>query len=125
MGVFSYPSSGHNTRIPFHGGDPIHVNIGGTSHIPSYAPFSTKPIPSNSFLITHTPRDPHSPLGWSASSSHVVPLTTGTIVLGVYVPPYVSGGQPVYQSYNYGYIEPHYQGVPIYNILMYPFIDHA
>ena len=101
------------------------MNGGGIAYNPSYAPPSTAHVLSNAFLMTHPPHDPHNPWGWSASSSCVVPLLTGTIVLRGYVPPYVSGGQPIYQSYNYGYIEPHYQGVPIYNILMYPFIDHA
>ena len=39
-----------------------------------------------------------------------------------YVPPSVSEGQPTYQSYNYGYGAPQYQGVLNYNIPMYSFM---
>ena len=38
---------------PVWGPDPRHVNIGGTSYIPSHIPSSSTPIPSNSFLMTH------------------------------------------------------------------------
>ena len=64
----------------------------------------------------------HGPSGWSVAFSHVVPSYVGNVVLGGYVPPYVYGGQPFYQSYNYGYVAPHSQGVPNYNILVHPFM---
>ena len=41
---------------------------------------------------------------------------------GGYVPPYVSRGQPSYQSYNYGYVTPLSQGIPNYSIPMYQFM---
>ena len=42
-----------------------------------------------------------------------------------YVPPYMSGGKPFYQSYNYGYVAPQSQGVPTYNIPVYPFMGQV
>ena len=42
-----------------------------------------------------------------------------------YVPPYVFGGQPAYQYYNYGFVAPRSQGIMNYNIPMYPFMDQA
>ena len=59
------------------------------------------------------------------ASNHVVPSLSGVVVSRGYVPPYVSGGQPIYKSYNYGYVAPHYQGIPNYNILVHPFMCHA
>ena len=72
--------------------------------------------------MTHSPHNLHSPLGWSASSSHVVPSSVGHAVSGGYAPPYVSGGQPFYQPYNYGYVAPQFQSVPNYNIPVHPFM---
>ena len=80
MGCFSFPSFGHNTNVQFHGGDPRHVNVGGKAYIPSYAPSSTAPFSSNSFLMTHPPHDVHSPSRQSDASSHVFPSSFGTIV---------------------------------------------
>ena len=55
----------------------------------------------------------------------MVPLSANVVALGGYGPPYVYGGQPVYQSYNYGYVAPHSQCIPIYNIPVHPFMGHA
>ena len=44
---------------------------------------------------------------------------------GGYAPPYVSGGKPIYQSYNYGYVAPQSQGIPNYNTPMHIFMGHA
>ena len=101
------------------------MNLGGTSYIPSYIPFSIRPIPSNAFLLTHPPHNPHGPSVWSASYNHVVPSSASTFVLGGYVPPYILGGQSFYQPYNYGYLAPHSQGVLNYNIHVYPFMGQV
>ena len=106
VGGFSHPSSRRNTGIHFHGGVPRHVNIGGTSYIPSHVPSFTVPISSNSFFMAHPPHKPDGPSGWRTSSIHVVPSSVGNFMSGGYVPPYVSVGQPFYPSYNYGYVAP-------------------
>ena len=63
VGGSSYPLPRTNTRFPECGSGPRHVNIGSTSYIPSYAPSSLVPIPSNVFLMTHSPHNSHGPLG--------------------------------------------------------------
>ena len=72
------------------------MNIGGTNYIPFYSPSSSAPIPSNAFLVMYHPHSSHGSSGWSATSRHVVPSFTSTFVLGGYIPPYVSRGQPFY-----------------------------
>ena len=58
------PSHTHpipSTSVPIWGPEPRHVNIGGTSYIPSHIPSSSEPIPSNYFLTTHPPPNSSGP----------------------------------------------------------------
>ena len=71
------------------------------------------------------PHDLHGPLGHCTTSNRVVPSSVDVVALGGYIPPFMSRGQPVYQSYNYGCVSPHSQGIPNYNIPMHPFMGHA
>ena len=52
-----------STSVPIQGPEPRHVNIGGTSYIPSHIPSSSTPIPSNEFLTMHPPPKSSGPLG--------------------------------------------------------------
>ena len=68
------PSHTHprpSTAILIWGTDPIHVNIGGTSYIPSHVPSSSTLVPSNAFLTTHPRPNSHGPLGLISTISHV------------------------------------------------------
>ena len=62
--------------------------------------------------MSYPPDTLHSPSGNDAPFNHVVPSSFGVVGWGVYLPPYVSMGQPFYQFYHYGYMAPHNQGVP-------------
>ena len=76
------PSHTHprpSTSVPLRGPQPRHVNIGGTSYIPSHIPSSSQLVPSNSFL-THPLHNSCGPLSWSLTVSHVHPASTNTIV---------------------------------------------
>ena len=123
VGGSSYTQTRPSTGILVHGSNPRHVNIGNTSYISSHVPLSSTPIPSNAFIMTHPPPNLHGPSGRSTNISHVVPMSTHTVVSQGYVPLYVSAGyvppyvppytppygfgtQPSYQSYNYGFIAP-------------------
>ena len=88
--------------------------------------------------MTHPPPNLHGPSGQSSTISHVVPPSANTVVSQGYVPPYVlvgyvppyvppygSGNQPAYQSYNYGFVAPQSQGIPNYNIPMHPFMGQT
>ena len=122
------------TVVPVWGTDPRHVNIGGTSYIPSHIPSSSTLVPSNAFLTTHLPPNSHGPLSRSSTVRHVHSASAHTVVSQGYVPPYVSAGyvpsygpsrgpaygasygqtyapygsgyQPIYQSPNYGFVAP-------------------
>ena len=92
VGGIPYTSSRHTIGIPSSGGDPRHVNIGGTSNIMSYVPSYFVHVPSNAFFMTHPPYNLHGSLGRNTAYSHVVPSSIGYAMYGGYVPPYVSGG---------------------------------
>ena len=92
VGGIPHTSSRHTIRIPSSGGDPRHVNIGGTSYILSYVPLYSIHVPSNVFFITHPPYNPRGSLGQSTAYSHVVPSSFDYDMSGCYVPPYVYGG---------------------------------
>ena len=103
MGGFS---PGIKTSVHSYGGEPRHVSIGGTAYIQFFAPSSIAHVFPNSFLMTHPPHDPHSPSGCGVASNHVFTSSAGVVVSVGCVPPYMSGGHPLYQSYNYGYVAP-------------------
>ena len=88
--VSSHTHPRPSTSVPIRGPKPRHVNIGGTSYIPSHIPSSSTLIPSNSFLTTHPPPNSSGPLGRSSNVSHVPSTSAHTIVSQGYVPPYVS-----------------------------------
>ena len=66
----------------------------------------------------------HGPSGRYDPFNYVVPSSAGKFVFGGYIPPEMSGGQWVYQSYKYGYPVPPSQGIPQYQILVYPYMGH-
>ena len=68
--------------------------------------------------MLYPPHIPYGSSGRGAPLNHVAPSSAGVVVSRGYVPPYMSGGQPFYQSYNYGYVAPQSQGAPNYNIPM-------
>ena len=89
-----------STVVPIRGTDPRHVNIGGTSYMPSYIPSSSTLVPSNAFLTTHPPPNSHGPSGQSSTVSHVRSVSAHSVVSQGHVPPYVSAGYvPSYGPY--------------------------
>ena len=132
-----------STVVPFRGTDPRHVNIRGTSYIPSHIPSSSTSVPSNAFLMTHTPPKSHGPSVQSSTVIHVHPESSHIVVSQGYVPagyvqsygpsygpsygasygqtykPYGSRYQPAHQSPKYGFVEPQPQGTPNYNTQPY------
>ena len=91
----SYPSFWHNTGVHSHGGDPKHVNVGGTTYIRSYAPSSTASIPSNSFHMSHPPYVSQGPSEHGIPSSHGDSLSAYIVTSGGYIPPYILGVSPL------------------------------
>ena len=59
--VSSHTHPTPSTSVPIQGPEPRHVNIGGTSYIPSHTPLSSTPIPSNDFFTTHPPPNSSGP----------------------------------------------------------------
>ena len=124
MGEFSLHSSDITTCVHSHGGDSGYVNVGTKTYIPSYVPWSTTPIPSNYFLMSNPAYIPHGPLGSSSPYNHIFPSSIGIVVSKWYMHPHVSGQKLTYQSYNYVYMVPPSQGIPIYQIPMHPYMGH-
>ena len=80
-----------STSVPLREHQLRHVNIGGTSYIPSHIPSSSQPIPSNSFLMHPLPNS-SGPLGQILTVSHVHLTSANTVVSKGQVPPSVSAG---------------------------------
>ena len=105
MPLVEVPSHTHHMptiSVPIRGPEPRHVNIGGTSYIPSHMPLSSAPIPSNVFLTMHPPPNSSGPYGQSSTTSHACSTSTNTIVSQGHVPPYVLVGHVPSYGPSYG-----------------------
>ena len=69
-----------STSVPIWGLEPRHVNIGGTSYVPSNIPSSSTPIPSNDFLTTHPLPNFSGPSSQISTTSHVHSTSTNIVV---------------------------------------------
>ena len=79
VAVPSHTQPKPSTSVPLRGPQQRHVNIGGTSYIPSHIPSSSQPVPSNGFL-THPLPNSSGPSGQSSTSSQVRPVNANTVV---------------------------------------------
>ena len=70
------PSVSNPIQIP----ESRRLNIGNTNYIPSHVPSSSTPIPSNSFLTTHSPPNSHGISGRNTATSHIHSNPIHTIV---------------------------------------------
>ena len=100
--VSSHTHPRPSTSVPIRGPEPRHVNIGGTSYIPSHIPSSSALIPSNDFFMKHPPPNSNGPSGRSSVVIHVCSTSANTVMSQGHVPPSVSVGHVSSHGPSYG-----------------------